>query len=211
MDIDRKPWEVAAALTEERLLHIASIMKDVRERTLELHDPGEGDGHWSLGCRIYERTINTIEGETVKVPWLEVIKNGLYFVILVDKVPIRFYKGDIDNPHLRTLRRHYTELMAQQLAFPWDASEWFWRIVIVPDIDGKVLRIVTAQFTESGNTRNIWEIPISSPVHAFTTVDETYHEPVKLSKPVVEPRTDKNIGEDEDEKRQGESLSGKTS
>jgi hypothetical protein len=208
MDIDPKPWEVAPALTEDRLLHIAKIMKDVRERAIDLHLPEEGDTAWGLGCRIYDRTINRIDWEAAILPWFEVIKDGLYFVMLIDKVPVRFYKGEIGSPNSRTLHRHQAEISAQQLAFPWDSSEWFWRMVIVPDNEGKVLRIVIAQFTESGNTRNIWDIPISSPVHALTRMTDTYPEPVKLAKPVLEPRHDNIPGVGENETREGESISG---
>jgi hypothetical protein len=189
--MDKKPWEVHSSLTAYRLCHLAYVMKDVRHKALELYDPAEGDGVWSLGCRIYERTINTIERESEKYPWLDVIRDGLYFVILIDGVPIRFYKGDAETPKSKSLRVHYAELEAQQEVFDFDNSQWFWRLVVETDISGEVLRIVMGQFTEQKNLRNIWEVPISETIPSVTTAASTYQEGIVLDKPTVTIRKDK--------------------
>lgn len=189
--MDKKPWDVHSSLTSDRLSHLAYQIKDVRHKALELHDPAEGDGAWSLGCRIYERTINAVERESEKYPWLDVIRDGLYFVILVDGVPIRFYKGDAGNPTSKSLRVHHAELEAQQEVFDFDNSQWFWRLVVETDISGEVLRIVMGQFTEHKNVRNSWEVPISETVASLTTVESKYRDSVVLDKPTVSIRKDK--------------------
>ncbi len=188
--MDKKPWEVNHELTEERLLFIANILKDVRNRTVDLHDPSEGDDVWSLGCRVYERSINIINRKIESAPWLDVIKKGLYFVMLIEGIPIRFYKGDIDNPTARSLQRLHPELEAQQeiFSFAQEHFVWFWRIVVETDELGKVLRIVVAQFTESGNVRNQWTVPILHSITKMAPIVNIRREGVVLEKAKVEPR-----------------------
>src|SRR3989339_2221164 len=112
------PWEIDHGLTEERLCEIARIFRDVRHQTLSLYDPDEGDGPWSLGCRIYERTINKFAGEAENLDWLSVHRSdSLYFVIFIDNIPLRFYRGKIDEPTKRTLRQKLPEF-PKQLNFP---------------------------------------------------------------------------------------------
>lgn len=189
-----KPWEIHPSLTEEKICHLATILKDVRDKTLELYRPEDGDGVWSLGCRIYERTINTIHNKSKTINWLGTIRNGLYFVILIDGVPIRYYKGDVDNPTQRSLNRKYPELEAQQFVFKFYEPKWFWRLVVETDEDGGTLRIVIVQFTESGDFQNLWEVPIHEPVRVAKSPSLKYRESVKLDKPPVKPRHKSSIG-----------------
>ncbi|MBZ0158487.1 MAG: hypothetical protein K8I29_20000 [Alphaproteobacteria bacterium] len=191
MNHSLRPWEINSSLTGECLCTVARIIKDVRHRTLELYDPEEGDGVWSLGCRIYERTINSIEREAKKLVWLEIIRNGLYFVMLINGVPVRFYHGEVDNPNMRSLRRLYPELEVQQMEFPFAPSEWFWRLVVETENDGRVLRIIIAQFKECGNSQNSWEIPVTEPITLMTSVVETRREGVELERPTVGSRKEK--------------------
>jgi hypothetical protein len=188
--VNKAPWEVTPEFTEERLLFIAAILKDVRNSTVELHDPSEGDDLWGLGCRVYERSINMIARKAESAPWLKVIKNGLYFVMLIEGVPVRFYKGETENPTPRSLQRLYPELEAQQYIFSFAKEQfaWFWRTVVETDELGKVLRIVVAQFTESGNIRNQWTVPISDSITKMAPIVNMRREGVVLDKPRVEPR-----------------------
>jgi hypothetical protein len=188
--MDKKPWEVHPEFVEERLLFIAGILKDVRNRTVDLHEPSEGDDVWSLGCRVYERSINIITRKAEDTSWLKVIKKGLYFVMLIEGVPIRFYRGDIENPTARSLQRLHPEIEAQQYIFPFaqESFVWFWRIVVETDELGKVLRIVTSQFTESGDVRNQWIMSIYDTVTRIAPVVNIRRDSVVLEKPKVEPR-----------------------
>ena len=191
--MDRKPWEVHPALAGDRLCSIASIISDVRRRTLELYDPNNGDGVWSLGCRIYERTVNTIDREKGKLPWLNTIRDGLYFVLLVEGVPIRFYRGDVENPNTRSLRRKFLELEAQQCTFSFYEPEWFWRLVVETDDDGKILRTTLLQYTEAGDSQNLWIIPSTEHVVVETVSAETPSETVVLEKPRVKLKQEKAV------------------
>ena len=185
--MNQKPWEIEPNLQKEYLCQLGHIIRDVRQGVLDLHDPDDGDGPWSLGCRAYERTINILEKLAETLPWLKVIrKQSLYFLILVDGVPLRVYKGRFDNPPERTLRKDYPELRLRQLSF--GQREWMWRISVEPDYDGSLLRITVAQYDEKGNFRNPWEIPLTEPIPAITSLTETRADSVILEKPPLIPR-----------------------
>ncbi len=184
--MDPKPWEIQPALTKDRLCELGRIIRDVRHGTLTLYDPGEGDGPWSLGCRVYERTINIIQRETEDLSWLDFHRsNGLYFVIYIEDVSIRFYKGSIDEPTVRTLRQRIPEIMGRQLEFPFYQSEWFWRIAVDIDEEGRVLRLVLAQLNGSGNSRYRWEIPILEPITRISPLQHTRSQGAILEKPLL--------------------------
>jgi hypothetical protein len=194
--MDQKPWEVHSALSEDRLLPIAKIVMSVRDKALELYDPSEGDGPWSLGCRVYERTINALAAEMESLPWFDFIRNGLYFVILIEGVPIRFYKGEIENPNFRSLRRRYPEIEAQQCVFPFDSSQWFWRLVVETDENGGIFRILMVQYTENGNFRNLWVVPVTPFIHVpQSSADKK--ESVILERPAIALREETGVSDDE--------------
>ncbi len=185
--MNQKPWEIEPNLQKEYLCQLGHIIRDVRQGVLDLHDPDDGDGPWSLGCRAYERTINILEKIAETLPWLKVIrKQSLYFLILVDGVPLRVYKGRFDNPPGRTLRKDYPELRFRQLSF--DQREWMWRIAVEPDYDGSLLRITVAQYDEKGNFRNLWEMPLTESIPAITSLTETRADSIILEKPSLIPR-----------------------
>ncbi|MHB9075128.1 MAG: hypothetical protein ACYC6G_16570 [Desulfobaccales bacterium] len=190
------PWEIDRELNEERLCELASIIRDVRHKTLSLYDPDEGDGRWSLGCRIYERTINKLASEAKNSDWLTVHRSdGLYFVIFIDNISLRFYRGKIDEPTKRTLRQKLPEF-PNQLAFPFHSVKWFWRIAIETDEDGLVLRVIIAQFAESGISKNQWEIPIPEPITPIMSMEHTQKASVVLEKPSI---TLKEIADEEED------------
>jgi len=185
--VNQQPWEIEPNLQKEYLCQLGHIIRDVRQGVLDLHDPADGDGPWSLGCRAYERTINVLERLAETLPWLKVIrKQSLYFLILVDGVPLRVYKGRFDNPPGRTLRKDYPELRFRQLSF--DQREWMWRIAVEPDYDGSLLRITVAQYDEKGNFRNLWEMPLTESIPAITSLTETRADSIILEKPSLIPR-----------------------
>ena len=181
----QKPWEIHSDLQAERLEVVGKILKDVRHDTLALHDPDAGDDVWSLGCRIYERTINTFQRAGEHIQWLNFKRKGLYFVLFIGQVPIRFYRGEYDKPNSRSLSIKFPELESQQLAFPFDRSTWFWRVVVETDIYGEVTRIVIAQFSESEESRNKWEIQLDQPATRLSGVANKLEDSVRLEKPSV--------------------------
>lgn len=188
--IDSKPWQVHPALQEERLCFLANIIKKVRHKALLLHEPIEGDTNWGLGCRVHERTCNAIKLSAEEQPWLEVIDPSLHFVFSVGGVPIRFYRGEAENPNPRQLSRKYSEIEAQQCAFAFavENSVWLWRMAIETDLDGEVMRIVMVQVSESGDIKNMWAIPLTGNVLLITPIHNNLRDGVELEPPVVFPR-----------------------
>lgn len=178
-----QPWEVHPELTEERLLVIGRIFSRTRKEALELYDPASGDGLWSLECRIYERTINSFLLAARKHPWLRCIKRNLYFVLLVGGVPIRFKRKDFESAATMDIRLFEEEIIAHQLAFDYDPSGWYWRVFIETDENRDILRLVLAQITEVGITRNAYNIPVTGPVTLAASVTPTLRAPAPVEKP----------------------------
>ena len=148
--MDKKPWDIEPELTEDRLCSLANIIKEVRNKAVSLHDPDKGDGAWSLGCRVYERTINTITDKAETLPWLDFYRDNLYFIIMIKGVPLRFFKGRVNSPTLRTLRQRFPEQRGEQIMFDFESDrEWFWRMAIETEEDGSVFRILLGQYDKA--------------------------------------------------------------
>jgi hypothetical protein len=177
-----KPWEVHPELTEDRILAIGKIISKTRKEALELYEPENGDGPWSLECRIYERTMNGFLAAAKESSWLRCIRKNLYFVALIGGVPIRFKRKDFEKASEMDIRLFYPEIMAHQLAFDFDQSGWYWRVFIETDEYRDILRLVLAQITESGDTRNAFKIPVSGMVSIAAPVKPTVREAVAVGK-----------------------------
>jgi len=198
-----KPWEIFPELQKEHLCLIAKIIKDVRNKTVELYDPNEGDGPWSLGCRAYERILNIICLEAEKFPWLSIYRENLYFVMMVNNIPIRFYRGAFDKPTKRTLRRKFPEnIDYHQLNFDFETDrEWAWRISVDTEPDGSVFSISIAQYDYSGNYQNKWDIPLEDTIPNIASVEDLKHDAVVLGKPKINKKSDKSSEEPLKEKK----------
>lgn len=191
--MNRKPWEIEPRLEMECLCELAGIIRDVRHKALQQHNPDEGDGPWGLGCRVYDRTINIIERKAQEIPWLACIrKESLYFVMLVNGVPLRFYTGKADEPSARTLKQRFPELAVRQLELPFDQREWVWRLAIETEDDGSVFQISLAQYDEDGNFRNPWQVPLSVAIPPITLVNDRRRAAAVLDKPTLIPKDDKS-------------------
>lgn len=151
-------------LTEDRLITIGKIITKTRKEALQLYEPENGDGPWSLECRVYERTINGFLSAAKELSWLRCVRKNLYFLVLIGKVPIRFKRRDFEKAAEMDIRLFGPEIMAHQLAFDFDQSGWYWRVFIETDEFRDILRLVLAQITESGNTRNAYTIPVTGAV-----------------------------------------------
>ncbi len=187
------PWESHPALTEEKLCDIGRIIQGVRNEALEDYDPDKGDGPWSFGCRVYERTCFEITraAQGKYSDWLTVIEPPLHFVFAVGGVPVRFYHGDDDRPNARSLRMRAPEIEAveaQLELFPEYEQKnpsWPWRMVVVSDDDGSVLRVVMVQLDPNGYPRNPWTVPLTADVIPFAPVTTVTKEGVALPPPQV--------------------------
>lgn len=161
-------WEMAAELTEDRMLSIASLLVRVRHDALATHEPDKGDSPWGFGCRVYDRCRNSIIKAAEKSEWLSIIDPTLHFVFAVGGVPVRFGNGDIEQPKSRLLRRRPGEFRAQQLAFDALGPEYVegrWRIIYDTDNETMAIEeVVLVQANGSGDVLNSWPLDVTTTV-----------------------------------------------
>lgn len=202
------PWDVSPALTVERLNLIANTIARVRADAREGHLPEKGDDPWVFGCRAYRRTCYALAGLELSGdhPWLQVHEEGLACTLLVEGEPIKFYKGEAEKPTPRSLRRGLDAALRQHKLFFFEdelnaeESGWFWLIALEIHEDGSLMQAVVLQANSHGETRNLYFIPVDSPVPVVGAVAPEEREGVDLSPPSVGPRgvfgESKVIGDD---------------
>lgn len=160
----KKPWEYYPDLSADRLIEIADILRSTRAAVLELHDETMGDDNWSLGCRVYACTKNRIieaaYDSNTTMEWLSIVDPSLDFVFKIGDVPIRFYRGDADQPHPRALRINALEQQLSLDLFGKDTGNHLhWRFAIETDIDGAIQKIAVVGMTSTGIVECSWEVP----------------------------------------------------
>jgi hypothetical protein len=123
MSPEFKPWEKYPALKVSRLSRIADLFREVREECVRLHEPHKGDGPWSLGCRVYERSFFEIKELAKKEQsWLGINQefHHLAFSFNIGPVPLRFYRGDPEGPPSRYLEYSAGEQIHLQRCIQFD-------------------------------------------------------------------------------------------
>ena len=161
----RLPWDLHPALTEERLSACARLLARGRADAVALADPWAGDDAWSIGCRAYSFSRNRLRGaaEGGRYPWLGVLDATHHFVFLIDGVPVRFFRGDAEEPSKRTLRQQESE--AQQLALALGdaggSEGLMFRLAVETGEGGEVSRVVfLALRGEEGAVECFWPVPL---------------------------------------------------
>jgi hypothetical protein len=159
------PWDLHPALTEERLAACARLLARGRADAVAHADPWMGDDAWSIGCRAYSFSRNRLRqaAEGGRYRWLGVLDATHHFVFLIDGVPVRFFRGDAEEPSKRTLRRQESE--AQQLALALGdadrAEGLMFRLAVETGEGGEVTRVVfLALRGEDGATECFWPVPL---------------------------------------------------
>lgn len=198
--MSKLPWEYHEDLSLDRLQLVAKILRDSRHNTLLLHDPGGGDTPWSLGCRIYARSAEMLaRAAGTTCAWLRVITPPLEFVFAIGEVPVRFYRGDADNPDGQHLRVSDAEAHQFNLAFGSGAVDLRWRIVLETDATGETERAVLIGSTGMGDVECKYVIPMLSASVTFIDPARTQvRPPVQLPPPVVKLRRDKQTKSDDE-------------
>lgn len=187
------PSETNPALTEDRLQLLASTIVAVRADAREGHLPEKGDDAWTFGCVAYRRTCHALTGhaDSGDYLWLTVQEEGHAFTLLIEGVPIKFYRGDPENPGARNLRKGL-DAAIKQASFAFvkdDLGDWFWLLAIETKEDGSVLRLAIFQANEKGAIRNQYLIPLGEgPVAVLAPVTPNLPEGPDLGPPPVGPR-----------------------
>ncbi|MCB4825144.1 hypothetical protein [Roseicella aerolata] len=130
-------------------------------------DPWAGDDAWSIGCRAYSFSRNRLRqaAEGGRYKWLGVLDATHHFIFLIDGVPVRFFRGDADEPTKRTLRQQETE--ARQLALALGDAEsaegLMFRLAVETGEGGEVTRVVfLALRGEDGAVECFWPVPLDN-------------------------------------------------
>ena len=159
-----RPWDLHAALTEERLSACARLLARGRADAVAMADSWAGDDAWSIGCRAYSFSRNRLRqaAEGGRYPWLGVLDQTHHFVFMIEGVPVRFFRGDADEPSKRTLRQQESE--AEQLALALGdagaADRLMFRLAVETDEGGGVTRVVfLALRGEGGAVECFWPVP----------------------------------------------------
>jgi len=169
-DAVRRPWDLHHALTEERLVAAARLLVRGRADAFAMADPWAGDDAWSIGCRAYAFSRNQVRraAESGRFPWLGVLDETHHFVFVIEGVPVRFFRGDAEDPTKRTLRQQEGEAQQLALALGGDAEGLMFRLAVETEADGSVRRVVfLALRGEEGRAECFWPVPLgdASPGH----------------------------------------------
>jgi hypothetical protein len=185
MPIPFEPWLDYPSLTLQNLTFIAGIMRDARDGAVQLHDVEAGDSNWSLGCRVYSRIMAQMRSASFSIPWLTVLpeSQALRFTFAVGTVPLKFYRGDVDDVPQKYLEPSFTELRQMDLAFKTDGidSTNLLRIAVEPDASGKTSTVTLVEVEESGIPLRVFQIPLDS-----ANVIEMKPKPINLEPPTLE-------------------------
>jgi hypothetical protein len=196
-----EPWAKYPGLTKGRLSAVASLMRDVRDTALSVHEPDAGDNAWSLGCRVYARTCFTLRRQSEANDWLDVLQEAeaLRFTFSIGRVPLKFYRGDVgDAPgHCRVVSD--AESAAQQLLLDLGEialDDRLLRLAVTTDTQGRTLGVVLAEMDKTGRVTGQYSIPF----------DDDGQNAVPALSPGIDPGppplTIRNVGDNVGEERQ---------
>jgi hypothetical protein len=194
-----EPWQKYPDLTREHLSIIATIIRDVRHRCVLLHEPDEGDGPWSLGCRAYERTCAAIRKTAIKHDWLRILPetSSLGFSFAIGNVPFRFYRGDPEEPPYHYQLKSYGEINHLQLCLALDTGfhqiDGALRLAVETDGSAEVSAVTLVEVDSGGNPRDSYQIPFDEGESNVVTIETP---PVDLPPVTAEP-----LKKEEGEKR----------
>jgi hypothetical protein len=185
MPIAFEPWSSYPPLTLERLVTVASLMRDVRNEAVLVHDVGAGDSTWSLGCRIYSRTMATINRESLSTSWLRVLpeSQALRFTFTIGSLPVKFYKGEPADIPGRCLVQSFAELKQMKLAFDAEGIRATHRLRLAVEADsfGNTTSITLVEVDDAGKPTRTFEIPLDT-----ANVVVMRPKPINLNPPVLE-------------------------
>ena len=116
-------------------------------------------------------------------PWLGIMDPSRHFMFRIGEIPLRFYRGDPEDPNHRTKGQSFPELSQLSLVFPdYDMRDLVCRFAVETDFDGRALGIYSVG-TRGEDVGFNWRIPFE--VAAAVAVVQPVAEGVELSSPGV--------------------------
>jgi hypothetical protein len=210
----KKPWEVDPKLAKARILLVMEVIVKARRDLQPLYV--KGDSPWSHGCRAYAWILDGFEqlehdlkerGET----WLRTKRNNNFFVLWIEDVVVRFYRGDPDLPNERAL--YFGQQLQGSLPGILSAidpnaaqdertNEWAWMLSYesqpmpwnAKDVavnDGLVIAASLCQARrgrkkdDPAETRNMWTVPVGIGEQSLTAITENVAKAHESERPKV--------------------------
>jgi hypothetical protein len=204
-----EPWQNYPDLSKDRLSAVATIIRNVRHGVVLLHEPDEGDGPWSLGCRAYERTCAAIRKAAINYSWLRTLPetHTLGFSFAIGAVPFRFYRGNPDEPPYNYQFKSYGEIHHLQLCLELDRGfhplDGVLRLAVETDGSHEVSAVTLVEMDDGGNPRESYQVPFDEGESNIVSIQTP---PVDLPPVVAEP-----LKKEESDKRKRENGLGSVS
>ena len=184
---DRLPWQINPVLTQHRLVVLAEALWVARRSAAQDANWKKGDSRWSVGCVAYERSCHALaKAALVHSEWLSVKRRNHQIVINVRGVPLRFYRGDPEQPAPGKIRCPNTlELFSMNRPFDlFYRPAAFLRLVVETDLGCAPISVTFCQVDAEGNVFNKWRIPVDED-SAVRPLGYEREEAVKLEAPLV--------------------------
>lgn len=177
-------------LTDERLSAVANLLRRVRSRCVELHEPEVGDGDWSLGTRVYQRSYFALTELSKITDWLKMNSElkALQFSFSIGSVPLRFYKGDPEDPPSRYLTLTPGEEHHKQLSFEFEGIpplDTVLRLAVEVGASRQAVSVSLVEIDEFKEVVGVYRIPFDAQVR--TNVMPMMAPPVMVPPAVAVP------------------------
>jgi hypothetical protein len=157
------PSKLYSGLTDDRLAHVASLMRAARHSVVEIHDPTKGDNAWTMGCLSYQRECFAIIQESKTVDYLRLVpEDHGKFTFSIGGWPVKFYHGDGDDPPSKALAVSHAEFRQLKLALEIEQKkmeEYKLRIAIETDSRGELIRAILVRIDEAGEPESYYVMP----------------------------------------------------
>jgi hypothetical protein len=183
------PWEYHPALNKPNLIEVAQLIAQGRGNALDRYDAAVGDDSWTLGvCAFnYGRHEIILASKDGEHPWLSIADPSRRFVFRIGGIPVRFYRGDPQEPRPNMLYQVFDEF--RQLSLPLEDGLSLegveFRIAMETDEAGDILQISFIAIRGSA-VESVWPIPFNGTSPDDEVVEEHEAEGADLPAPSVD-------------------------
>lgn len=181
-----RPWDYHAEFIKERLVKVAQLLALGRGSAVDRFDPTIGDDNWTLGVCAYNYGCFQISraAGTLGFEWLGVIDPGKHFQFSIGGVPMRFWRGDPNDPTAKISVATPFEQLLLDLEPGVPTAGMLFRIGVTTDEDGALLG---ASFVALRNDQPeaVWPLPLAEAEPLIVLLDDSRPEGRELPPPFV--------------------------